>query len=232
MSKNISIYHGSNKIISTPTFGAGNPRNDYGLGFYCTESIELAKEWACTDDGGGYASQYELICDNLKVMNLSDDNYNILNWLALLLDNRTFRLSNDIAKEGTIFLIDEFLPDISTFDVIIGYRADDSYFSFANAFLNNTLSLQQLGMAMYLGNLGEQVVLKTKKSFDNLKYVKSEYADGNIYFPKRDTRDYNARKSLKREREKTRVIDSVYLIDILRGGWTNDDPRLQRNLSK
>ena len=42
--------------------------------------------------------------------------------------------------------------------MIIGYRADDSYFSFANAFLNNTLSLEQLKEAMYLGKLGEQVI--------------------------------------------------------------------------
>lgn len=41
------LYHGSDKQITVPTFGAENPRNDYGLGFYCTESIDLAKEWAC-----------------------------------------------------------------------------------------------------------------------------------------------------------------------------------------
>ncbi|MBR2627880.1 MAG: DUF3990 domain-containing protein, partial [Peptococcaceae bacterium] len=40
---------------------------------------------------------------------------------------------------------------------MIGYRADDSYFSFANAFLNNTLSLRQLEKAMMLGKHGEQV---------------------------------------------------------------------------
>ena len=36
------IYHGSEKIIEKPVFGKGNLRNDYGKGFYCTESEELA----------------------------------------------------------------------------------------------------------------------------------------------------------------------------------------------
>ena len=43
--------------------------------------------------------------------------------------------------------------------LFIGYRADDSYFSFANAFLNNTISLEQLRKAMYLGKLGKPEVL-------------------------------------------------------------------------
>ena len=51
------IYHGSPKIISKPLMGSGNPNNDYGLGFYCTESIELAKEWACSVETNGFANK-------------------------------------------------------------------------------------------------------------------------------------------------------------------------------
>ena len=54
------IYHGSNKIIEKPAFGLGKIHNDYGQGFYCTESIELAKEWACDRMRDGYANAYEL----------------------------------------------------------------------------------------------------------------------------------------------------------------------------
>ncbi|MBQ7366814.1 MAG: DUF3990 domain-containing protein [Spirochaetaceae bacterium] len=43
----MTLYHGSERIVETPQFGAGNPRNDYGLGFYCTQHLELVKEWAC-----------------------------------------------------------------------------------------------------------------------------------------------------------------------------------------
>ena len=48
MSKKIIIYHGSNKVIENHTFGVGNPNNDYGLGFYCTENIEIAKAMSLT----------------------------------------------------------------------------------------------------------------------------------------------------------------------------------------
>ena len=54
------LYHGSSKVIETPVYGEGNPQNDYGLGFYCTENLELAKEWACPRENDGFANQYEL----------------------------------------------------------------------------------------------------------------------------------------------------------------------------
>ena len=46
MKKDIIIYHGSQQIVEVPKFGLGKTYNDYGQGFYCAESIELAKEWA------------------------------------------------------------------------------------------------------------------------------------------------------------------------------------------
>ena len=49
------------------------------------------------------------------------------------------------------------------YDVIIGYRADDSYFSFAKDFINNTISVEQLAEAMRLGELGIQIVLKSER---------------------------------------------------------------------
>ena len=39
------LYHGSEKIIQKPIYGQGKKYNDYGLGFYCTDSIDMAKEW-------------------------------------------------------------------------------------------------------------------------------------------------------------------------------------------
>jgi hypothetical protein len=225
-----TIYHGSRAILKEPVFGAGNPRNDYGLGFYCTQEIELAKEWACTEEGGGYANVYELDMSGLAVTRLSCPDHNILNWLAVLLANRTFRISNDVAAEGKAYLLDKFLPDIRHCDVVIGYRADDSYFSFANAFLNNTLSLAQLERAMYLGELGEQTMLKSQKSFERLRFIRSEAAEREIYYPKKCARDKAARSSYRRERGSRPVAEAVYMMDILRGGLQNDDARLRRNV--
>ena len=231
MVQTATIYHGSHSIIKKPVFGEGNPRNDYGLGFYCTHEISLAKEWACTEENSGYANQYELDLTGLSVMHLSGADYNILNWLAVLVANRTFRISNDIAAEGRAFLLERFLPEIKTFDIIIGYRANDSYFSFANAFLNNTLSLTQLEKAMYLGKLGEQTVLKSKESFGQIRYIRSEAAGRDVFYPMKTARDREARLAYRRERGQRRTADSVYLMDILRGGWNSDDARIRRNIS-
>ena len=166
----------------------------------------------------------------ISVMNLSSEDHNILHWLSILLENRVFKISNDIAAEGKEYLLDHFLPDYRSYDVIIGYRANDSYFSFANAFLNNTLSLHQLQMAMYLGKLGEQVVLKSQKAFAQLSFIESIPAEQEIYYPKKTARDKEARAAYRRERGNQRASDAIYLVDILREGWDINDPRLRRNL--
>ena len=159
MSDKLTIYHGSSKIIERPDFGTGNPHNDYGLGFYCTESMELAKEWASSTETDGFANQYQLNLTGLSTLSLTSGDYHILNWLSVLLENRRFRIDGAIAQQAKAYISENFSVDYKQYDIIRGYRADDSYFSFANAFLNNTISVTQLEKAMVLGKLGEQIVL-------------------------------------------------------------------------
>lgn len=231
--KYIIIYHGSSIIIEKPRFGDGNPRNDYGKGFYCTQSIELAKEWACTNDKfDGFVNKYIVNIDQLHILNLSASEYNILNWLAILLSNRTFAISNQITLRAKEYIDREFLPDYTKYDAIIGYRADDSYFSFAEDFINNTISLRQLEKAMHLGNLGEQFVLKSKKAFEKIEFIESETADKEIYFLKRMARDRAARDEYLGKERYASILDDLYIIDILREGMKNNDSRLQRNISE
>lgn len=94
MTKKRKIYHGSQQIIQKPEFGKGRTYNDYGQGFYCTESVELAKEWACPSVHDGYANCYELCLDGLNILYLTRGEFNILNWLALLLANRHFDINS------------------------------------------------------------------------------------------------------------------------------------------
>lgn len=115
------IYHGSENIIFNPTYGLGNAANDYGRGFYCTENKELSKEWACKRDRDGFSNCYELEMDGLKICNLGED-YNILNSLALLTKYRCYWQRKSIAEEAKKFLQDNYLVDISEFDVIRGYH--------------------------------------------------------------------------------------------------------------
>lgn len=220
------IWHGSPVILEKPEFGKGKPYNDYGSGLYCTESKELAKEWACSDTADGHANQYAIQLDGLRVLALSQEQYHILNWLAVLMDNRRTRLSTSVSIVGSQYLRDTFLPDISAYDVIIGYRADDSYFSFARSFVNNEISLAQLSLAMRLGKLGEQFVIKSERAFSALHFVSSEPADHTIYFARRQVRDRQARNSYRLEAAKA-DIEGLYMRDILRERIGNDDARLR-----
>ena len=145
------IYHGSENIIQKPQYGLGKKYNDYGLGFYCTEHIDMAKEWGVSLDKDGYANCYELECDGLSILNLNDEKYCILHWLAILLENRKFDIPSALALEAKEYLLKNFSVDYDKYDVTIGYRADDSYFSFSQDFLNGTISYRQLNHAMYLG---------------------------------------------------------------------------------
>ena len=225
MSK-IVLYHGSPEIIEVPIYGKGKSYNDYGKGFYCTQHIELAKEWACTEGVDGYANRYEIETDGLKILNLSDEQYTILHWLALLMKNRKGRLSTPIMKRGKEYLLEHYLPDISGYDAIIGYRADDSYFSFAKSFVNNAISLKQLGNAMRLGKLGEQFVLKSPKAFDMIKFLDYTVADNTEYYFKRKTRDDEARAAYYKELE-NEDLDGIFMRDIIREDIKPDDPRLR-----
>lgn len=225
MSKLI-LYHGSTEIVEKPVFGKGKAYNDYGQGFYCTEHVELAKEWACTEMTDGYANKYEIETDGLSILNLSSDEYSILNWLAMLMHHRKGRLSTPVAKRGRDYLIEKFLPDFKGYDAIIGYRADDSYFSFARSFVMNTISLRQLSSAMRLGKLGEQFVLKSEKAFDAIRFVDYIVADNSIYYAKRKARDDEAREAYNKELE-AEDLNGLFMRDIIREEIGPDDARLR-----
>lgn len=218
------IYHGSKDIIEKPEFGKGNTKNDYGLGFYCTENLELAKEWACANnETNGYANQYEIDLSDYKVLDLREEKYTILNWMALLLKFRTFDVTTPISAQAKEYIIENFYIDVAEYDVIIGYRADDSYFSFAKDFINNTISVEQLAEAMRLGELGIQIVLKSKKAFDTVKYIRYESAECKEYYVKRVRRDKKARETYFNGYRQQFVSDGLFVMDIIRKGLKNGD---------
>lgn len=220
------LYHGSENIIEKPEFGKGARNNDYGKGFYCTENIELAKEWACAKQNNGYANIYEFDMAGLEVLNLNSSEYNILNWLAILADNRTYWQNGSIAEQAKKYIKDNFLPDISGYDVIIGYRADDSYFSFAQDFVAGVISLQKLSEAMRLGKLGEQIVLKSQKAFEQIKFIGYEDVDAGEYFNKKREREREARQEYRRSKTVTANVNDLFILDIMREEIKNGDARL------
>ncbi len=218
------IYHGSKDIIEKPEFGKGNKKNDYGLGFYCTENVELAKEWACSNnETNGYANRYEIDLNDYKILDLREEKYSILNWMALLLKFRTFDVNTPISAQAKEYILENFYVDVEEYDVIIGYRADDSYFSFAKDFINNTISVEQLAEAMRLGELGIQIVLKSKKAVDTIKFISYELAECKEYYVKRVSRDKKARETYLNSHRQNLVVNGLFVMDIIRKGLKNGD---------
>ena len=222
----IRLYHGSENIIERPIYGKGSSRNDYGKGFYCTESAELAKEWACSRGNSGYANIYDFDENGLDILRLNKPPYNVLNWLAVLAHNRTYWERGSISENAKNYLKDHFLVDISTCDVVIGYRADDSYFTFAKNFVSNAISLQQLKEAMMLGKLGEQIVLKSEKAFGHIHFLGADTAEAKKYYALKNIRDKEDQMEYRNRVRNRPNNNELLMIDIMREEMKDGDERL------
>ena len=221
------LYHGSKDIIEKPIYGQGKKYNDYGLGFYCTDNIELAKEWGTSFERSGYANRYQIDCTELKILDLNDDKYCILHWLAILLSNREFDTPAGLALEAKEFLKKNFMLDYKEYDIIKGYRADDSYFSFAQDFINGAISYRQLNNAMYLGKLGIQYVLKSKEAFNRIVFDGYEEAEYKEWYAKKMKRDKSARREYFDVERNRRQRGDIYITQILDEEMSPDDKRLR-----
>lgn len=222
-----TLYHGSCNIIEKPVFGYGKSYNDYGLGFYCTDSLEMAKEWAAGKDQDGYANCYELDCNGLQILNLNAPEYCILHWLAVLLRNREFDVPSGLALEAKEYLLGVFNVDYETCDAMIGYRADDSYFSFAQDFINGMISYRQLNNAMHLGKLGQQFVLKSRTAFERIRFVGSEVVESSKWYAKKMLRDRAARREYFSVERSRRQKGDFYIAQIMDEEMMPDDSRLR-----
>ena len=110
-----------------------------------------------------------------------------------------------------------------TIIVIIGYRADDSYFSYARDFISGVISYEQLGKAMQLGSLGEQYCLKTEKAFQHLKFIAKEHVPSAEWYSKKMLRDRNARNGYKDMEKETYHRGELYISRIIDEEMKSDD---------
>ena len=87
-------------------------------------------------------SRYTLDTEYLRVLHLNSPDYTILNWIAVLVEHRLFSIKTPVARRAKQYLIDNFSVNVNAYDLITGYRADDSYFDYAESFLNNAISVE------------------------------------------------------------------------------------------
>lgn len=229
----LELYHGSEWVVEHPSLALARPHNDYGPGFYTTPDLELACEWACQRRRDGYANRYALQDDGLVVLDLLDGTHTVLEWIALLLAHRLFSLNSGIALSAREELVTRFLPSLAGVDVVVGYRADDSYFSYARSFVENGLPLGKLAEALYLGELGEQTVLVSERAFSQLSYQGVMRASSSTYYPRYLQRDNRARASWREAMNAAGSYrDDLFLMDILRGEVSDNELRLRTLVSR
>ena len=193
----IILYHGTPDKEVTPTFGRGDNKHDYGNGFYLTESIELAKEWAVCrpNETNGWVHKYELKCDNLTVLDFQEKS--VLSWLAELMKHRDAADSKRYKMLAAKF-IGKYGVDTAGYDVIKGWRANASYFYIAKEFVRDNIDIDILEEMLSLGGLGIQYCIKSELAYSNLHEIKQDIiaVDYREFNNKYNHRDIAARKNM------------------------------------
>lgn len=194
----IILYHGSPNKVVVPQFGFGEGKHDYGKGFYLTENIELAKEWAVCrpDETNGWVHKYELDTTDLKVLNFQE--YNVLSWLAELMKHRDASDSRRYKVLSKKFIA-EYGIDTSEYDVIKGWRANASYFYIAKEFVRDNIDIEILEELLSLGGLGIQYCIKSELAYSKLAEVEDGLisVDYSEFNEKYNERDIIARKKMR-----------------------------------
>lgn len=207
--KEVLLYHGSKELNLVPKFGIGKPNNDYGRGFYTTPDKELGREWAYSGyskGSGHYLYTYKINLNGLKILDFTK--LSTTNWLAELMANRI------VEDADSQMFLKHYKLDTRAYDIIIGYRADDSYFDLVKRFVNNKISYEQVERGIRAGNLGLQVFVKSQEAFNRLKSVSREDVDIK-YLARYKKRDNQAREEFIRLTREDAIRGTLYT-DILR----------------
>ena len=194
----LTLFHGTPDKIVVPKYGCGNEKHDYGMGFYLTERIELAKEWAVCrpNDTNGWVHKYELDTDGLKILDFQA--MNVLSWLAELMKHRDAADSKRYRMLAKKF-IDKYGVDTTEYDVIRGWRANASYFYIAKEFVRDNIDMDILEELLSLGGLGIQYCIKSELAYSKLQEIKDDLTSVkyNEFNEKYNMRDVMARKRMR-----------------------------------
>lgn len=210
------IYHGSKKKIEKPIVKGSDPTNDYGPSFYLTVDLDAAKSWACKDNVIGVVNKYTVsdrLYKKLRVLDLTDKSkYSVLNWVAILMHFRildsTFKRNNELVLRW----LEKYYINVDEYDVVIGFRADDSYFLFPLRFVSNDLAFEDLENVYLLGDLGIQYAFMSEKSINLLKFDQIIECDNEFLgrYPSivdKASKEFNELLNKPRDPKKTYVLD-------------------------
>lgn len=210
----MQLYYGSSELIEKPEFNSpkSNPLNDFGKGFYLTPDKPIARLWASRYDKG-YCITYSLALEKLNVLYLNDvGEENIMKWISILVNHRFSKDEYEANKQTIEWMNEHFKLDIEKYDVVVGYRADDAYFSYSRDFIENNLSLEKLTEAMHLGKLGIQYFLNTQKAFSALRFNTFEIVAKSSDYKLFRSKTLSEYTKLKKEDK----VSNTFIRDIMR----------------
>lgn len=186
----ITLFHGTPDKIVVPTYGKGEKKHDYGQGFYLTENLDLAKEWAACrpNETEGFVHQFELDTEGLRIFDFQDEG--VLAWLAELMKHRD---ASDTKRYRVLAqkFIEKYGIYTEEYDVIKGWRANASYFYIAKEFVRDNIDMDILEELLSLGGLGIQYCIKSELAYSKLHEVEGSlqavpYEEFNAKYDKRD----------------------------------------------
>ncbi len=165
------VFHGSDHEVRHPQYMGGKADNDYGNGFYTTEYEDRAGSWAVLngDSKRSIVNVYELNTDVLKTLDLNE--HGVLAWIAEVVANRG--MNQEAAGIVGKQLASLYRVNTEDYDLIQGYRADDSYTQVIEAFLMNQINTYEVERLFYKGDLGNQIFLKSQRAFEHIEWIDS-----------------------------------------------------------
>ncbi|MCR5100191.1 MAG: DUF3990 domain-containing protein [Butyrivibrio sp.] len=153
----MKLFHTGYMEIRNPDVHHGRKNADFGQGFYMSDDGEFAGRWAREQKGHDIiVNSYELITEGLKVKEFERDS----EWSDYIFNNRA-------AKE-------DYLGE---YDIIIGPIANDTLYNIFGIITSGFLSRDMALKLLQVGPCYKQIVLKTQKAVDNLKWISGDVLD-------------------------------------------------------
>ena len=152
--KRIALYHSGFQQIEKPDIHHGRRNADFGQGFYLSDDEEFARRWAKRRRGETtWINIYELDLSGLNTVEFQRDQ----KWFDYIYANRSFQK--------------DMYPDA---DVIIGPIANDTIYDTFGITTSGILEKEEALKLLMIGPEYRQIVLKTQKAVDHLKWISAE----------------------------------------------------------
>lgn len=153
----MKLFHGSNVSVQNPKIIDSGRFLDFGIGFYLTTDFEQAKKWAKStterrENGVPTISVFEILEEDMNQLSILNFETASKEWLQFVAKNRK-NMSVD-----------------SNYDIIIGPVANDNTMPVITLYLRGDYDEDETIKRLMPQNLKDQVVFKTEKSLEFLKF--------------------------------------------------------------